>query len=192
MFVIACEGSGGSQRFPIIMQSAKLVHLPQICMDSASGTANVISNLCNGWRTVMDKKEFLELLLLADEQESMIDRYLERGDMFVLYDNGLKALCVVTREGEGIYEIKNIATVPFFQRQGYGKRLIEFLFEYYQGKCSEMLVGTGDVPSSRSFYEHCGFAISHRIKNFFTDNYDHPMYEDGVQLVDMIYLKKTF
>ncbi|KAB6335664.1 GNAT family N-acetyltransferase, partial [Bacteroides xylanisolvens] len=23
-------------------------------------------------------------------------------------------------------------------------------------------------------------------------NYDHPMYEDGVQLVDMIYLKKTF
>ena len=43
----------------------------------------------------------------------MIDRYLERGDMFVLYDNGLKAACVVTREGEGIYEIKNIATVPF-------------------------------------------------------------------------------
>jgi putative acetyltransferase len=54
-----------------------------------------------------------------------------------------------------------------------------------------MLVGTGDVPSSRSFYEHCGFAISHRIKNFFTDNYDHPMYEDDMQLVDMIYLKKT-
>ncbi len=101
-----------------------------------------------------DKKEFLDLLLLADEQES--------------------------------------TTVPFFQRQGYGKRLIEFLFEYYQGKCSEMLVGTGDVPSSRSFYEHCGFVISHRIKNFFTDNYDHSMYEDGVQLVDMIYLKKTF
>ena len=46
-----------------------------------------------------DKKEFLDLLLLADEQESMIDRYLERGDMFVLYDDGLKALCVVTREG---------------------------------------------------------------------------------------------
>ena len=143
-------------------------------------------------KVISDKKEFLELLLLADEQEDMIDRYLERGDMFVLYDDGLKALCVVTREGESVYEIKIIATVLFFQRQGYGKRLIEFLFEYYQGKCSEMLVGTGDVPSSRSFYEHCGFAISHRIKNFFTDNYDHPMYEDGVQLVDMIYLKKTF
>ena len=130
-------------------------------------------------KVISDKKEFLELLLLADEQESMIDRYLERGDMFVLYDNGLKACCVVTREGEGIYEIKNIATISFFQRQGYGKR-------------SELLVGTGDVPSTLSFYEHCGFTISHRLKNFFTDNYDHPMYEDGKQLVDMVYLKKTF
>ena len=102
-------------------------------------------------KVISDKKEFLELLLLADEQESMIDRYLERGDMFVLYDNGLKACCVVTREGEGIYEIKNIATISFFQRQGYGKRLIQFLFDHYRGKCSELLVGTGDVPSTLSF-----------------------------------------
>ena len=108
-------------------------------------------------KVISDKKEFLELLRLADEQESMIDRYLERGDMFVLYDNGLKACCVVTREGEGIYEIKNIATISFFQRQGYGKRLIQFLFDHYRGKCSELLVGTGDVPSTLSFYEHCGF-----------------------------------
>ena len=55
-----------------------------------------------------------------------------------------------------------------------------------------MLVGTGDVPSTRSFYEHCGFTISHRVENFFTDNYDHPMYEDGEQQVDMVYLKKKF
>ena len=120
-------------------------------------------------KVISDKKEFLELLLLADEQESMVDRYLERGDMFVLYDNGLKAACVVTREGEGIYEIKNIATVPFFQRQGYGKRLIEFLFEHYLDKCTEMLVGTGDVSSTISFYEHCGFTISHRVENFFME-----------------------
>ena len=136
-----------------------------------------------------NKKHFISLLLLADEQENMIDRYLEKGTMYVLEDGDVKAECVVTDEGNEILEIKNIATVPFFQRQGYGKRLIEFLFEYYQGKCSEMLVGTGDVPSSRSFYEHCGFVISHRIKNFFTDNYDHPMYEDGKLLKDMVYLK---
>ena len=38
-----------------------------------------------------NKKQFLSLLLLADEQENMIDRYLERGTMYVLNDNGVKA-----------------------------------------------------------------------------------------------------
>ena len=42
-----------------------------------------------------DRKRFLDLLLLADEQEDMIDRYLERGDMFALYDEDkLRAVCV--------------------------------------------------------------------------------------------------
>lgn len=69
-----------------------------------------------------NKKQYLDLLLLADEQESMIDRYLKRGDMFVLAENNeIKASCVITEEGEGIYEIKNIAVYPQFQRQGYGK-----------------------------------------------------------------------
>ena len=50
-----------------------------------------------------NKKEFLELLLLADEQESMIDLYLERGEMYALYDGDLKAACVITDEGNGVY-----------------------------------------------------------------------------------------
>ena len=131
----------------------------------------------------------MDLLLLADEQEDMIDRYLERGDMFVLEDGGVLAECVVTREGDGVYELKNIAVAPDCQRRGYGKQLIEFAFSYY-GDCERMLVGTGDVPSSLGFYHSCGFTESHRVKNFFTDHYDHPMFEDGKQLVDMVYLKR--
>ena len=38
-----------------------------------------------------NKKQYIDLLLLADEQESMIDKYLDRGDMFVLEDNGIKS-----------------------------------------------------------------------------------------------------
>lgn len=77
-----------------------------------------------------NKKQYLDLLLLADEQESMIDRYLERGDMFVLADNNeVKASCVITEEGNGIYEIKSIAVYPQFQRKGYGKKLIFFLLD---------------------------------------------------------------
>lgn len=136
-----------------------------------------------------EKKKYLSLLLLADEQEDMVDKYLGRGDMFVLDDNGAKAECVVTKEADGVYELKNIAVLPDSQRKGYGKALIEFLFSYY-GDCKTMFVGTGDSPAILNFYKKCGFTESHRVKNFFTDNYDHPMYEDGKQLVDMIYLRR--
>ena len=34
--------------------------------------------------------------LLADEQENMIDHYLEKGTMYVLEDGNVKAECVVT------------------------------------------------------------------------------------------------
>ena len=32
-----------------------------------------------------DKKQYLDLLLLADEQENMIDRYLDKGKMYVRF-----------------------------------------------------------------------------------------------------------
>ncbi len=136
------------------------------------------------------KKRYLDLLLLADEQESMIDRYLGRGELFVLEDEGVKAVCVVTDEGDGVCELKNLAVTPEFQRQGYGRRLIGYLFARYSGKHTLMTVGTGDVPGSLGFYKSCGFEYSHRIRNFFTDNYDHPMIEEGVLLKDMVYLKR--
>ena len=138
-----------------------------------------------------NKKQFLPLLLLADEQEDMIDRYLERGTMYVLEDGGVKAECVVTDEGGGILELKNLAVEPESQRKGYGKALIDFLVCKYKGRYSVLQVGTGDSPLTIPFYEKCGFVRSHKIENFFTDNYDHPIYECGVQLTDMIYLQKS-
>lgn len=137
-----------------------------------------------------DKKRFLSLLLLADEQENMIDRYLERGTMFILNDNGIKAECIVTDEGNHILEIKNIAVNPEFQGKGYGKKLIDFLAEFYSEDFDTLQVGTGDSPLTVPFYEKCGFKRHHIIKNFFTDNYNHPIFECGVQLIDMIYMQK--
>lgn len=135
-----------------------------------------------------NKKDYIDLLLLADESEEMIDKYLEGGEMYILDDDGVKAECVITKEDEGIYELKNIAVLPDCWRKGYGKKLIEFLLTHCSD-CKVMFVGTGDCYSALSFYKSCGFTESHRVKNFFIDNYDHPMFEDGVQLVDMVYLK---
>ena len=137
-----------------------------------------------------DKKQFISLLLLADEQESMVDRYLEKGTMYVLEDNNVKAECVVTDEGNGILEIKNIAVDSKHHGMGYGKVLIDFLTNKYADEYSILQVGTGDSPLTIPFYEKCGFVRSHKIPDFFTNNYEHPIYEGGVQLIDMIYLQR--
>ena len=137
-----------------------------------------------------DKKQYLDLLLLADEQEDMIDRYLERGTMYVLEDGGVKAQCVVTDEGDNVLELKSIAVEPNWQDRGYGKAMVDFLVQTYKEQYRVLQVGTGDSPSTIPFYEACGFRRHHLVKNFFTDHYDPPIYEDGVQLVDMVYLQR--
>ena len=138
-----------------------------------------------------DKKRYLDLLLLADEQEDMVDRYLERGTMYVLENDGVKAECVVTNEGDGVLELKNLAVEPAFQGRGYGKALVDFLVRTYRGQYTVLQVGTGDSPSTIPFYEACGFHRHHLVKNFFTDHYDRPIYECGVHLVDMVYLQRN-
>ena len=136
-----------------------------------------------------NKKDFLDLLLLADEQESMIDKYLDRGKLFALYDAGLKSICVVTDEGGGSYEIQNLATYMQFQSKGYGKKLVRHIFSYYKDKGNTILVGTGDIPWIVSFYQRCGFVYSHRLENYFLEHYDNTIFEAGIQLKDKIYLK---
>lgn len=136
------------------------------------------------------KKQYLPLLLLADEEEAMVDRYLDRGEMYVLDDNGVKAECVITDEGSGILEIKNIATLPHHQKQGYAKTLIQYIEAKYKNRFKILQVGTGDSPATVPFYQKSGFVRSHIVKNFFTDNYSRPIYDGGVLLKDMVYLRK--
>ena len=137
-----------------------------------------------------NKKDYLSLLLAADEQEDMIDRYLDKGRMFVLDDNGVKCECVITDEGDGVLEIKNIATDPEYRGNGYAKALIDFIIREFGDSYSVLQVGTGDSPLTIPFYEKCGFVRSHTVPHFFKDNYDHPIYECGVLLDDMVYLRR--
>lgn len=136
-----------------------------------------------------NKKTYLPLLLLADEQESMIDKYLPRGTMYALDDDGVKAVCVVTDEGEGVLEIKNLAVLPSCQRRGCGRRMVEFIKGVCRGTHSRLQVGTGDSPLTVPFYEACGFRRARVVKDFFTQNYDHPITEGGVLLRDMVYFE---
>ena len=165
-------------------------------MWSATGKANELSSHREKNRMEIvqikgQKKDYLALLLLADEQESMIDRYLERGQMFAMKD-GEKTLAVivVTDEGGETLEIKNLAVSPDAQKRGYGRSMVGFVERHFAGRFHTLLVGTGDSPLTVPFYEKCGFVRSHVVRDFFTDNYDYPIVECGVVLRDMVYLKK--
>ena len=137
------------------------------------------------------KSDYMELLLLGDEQEEMIMRYLDCGRMFALKkDDIVCAVCVVTDEGDFTLELKNIAVAEQFQRQGLGRQLISFIESRFAGAFRKLILGTGDSPLTVPFYEKCGFSRRGVIKNFFIDNYDHPIYEAGVQLCDMICFEK--
>lgn len=137
------------------------------------------------------KKCYLLLLLLGDEQESMIDRYLEEGALYIWKEGEETAgVCVVTDQGNGVLELKNIAVAPRFQRRGIGRAMIEALAKRYRGSYRVLLAGTGEAPSTLGFYQHCGFTYSHRVKDFFLQ-YDHPIVEEGVQLKDMVYFQRT-
>lgn len=136
-----------------------------------------------------NKKRFLPLLLIGDEQEDNIDRYLLSGDLYVGAVSGRDAaVCVITQVEKGTVEIQNLAVLPAFQRQGYGKEMMQWIEKRYKGQIIKL--GTGEVPSTMNFYKACGFSFSHRIPDFFTEHYDHEIKEDGIVLKDKIYFQK--
>ena len=137
-----------------------------------------------------DKKQYLPLLLIGDESETMIDRYLDSGTLYVGLFNGKPiAVCVTVNIDPDTVEIKNLAVESEYRRHGYGHRILEYAESQHSNK--KIVLGTGETPSTLSFYKFCGYSYSHRIPNFFTDNYPASIIEEGVTLRDMIYLKKT-
>lgn len=136
------------------------------------------------------RRAYLPLLLDADPCEEMLARYLTQGEMFVVWTAG-QAVCealVVPLPG-GICELKNLATHPDFQRQGYASLLLEYLFLYYRDTFSQMQVGTSE--KGMGFYARLGFAYSHTDLGFFTRNYPAPVYEDGALCADMYYMRRA-
>lgn len=115
-----------------------------------------------------DRKTCLPLLLLGDEQEDMIDRYIGRSRLYAMYERDrMVCICAVTDEGGGLCEIKNLATAPGFRRRGYGKAMIGFVERHYRRSHRVLQAGTGESPATLGFYERCGFVFSHRLPDFF-------------------------
>ena len=114
------------------------------------------------------KKAYLPLLLEADPSEKMIDKYLEKSEMYVLMINGQAAsVAVVGQVDEQVCELYNLATAPGMRNKGCASRLVKHLIRLYQPRCKRMLVGTS--KPLMSFYERFGFKYSFTREGFFLD-----------------------
>lgn len=138
-----------------------------------------------------NKVTFMPLLLIGDEQETLINEYLNSGTLFAFYqDQFLIGVSVILIKTDDVYEIKNLAVDPEWQGLGYGKNILQYLEQYYQNKARTLIVGTGEGSDNLIFYQKCGYQLAHLVPNFFLEHYDHPIFENGIQLKDMRYLSK--
>ena len=136
-----------------------------------------------------DKRRFIDLLLIGDEQVDMVERYLNDCRLFIGYIGSEPAACCAVLEEPGnIVEIKNLAVEAPSRCRGIGRRMLRHVESLYRG--TTIILGTGETPSTLRFYKNCGYEYSHSVRDFFTDHYDHPIVEEGVTLRDMVYLKK--
>ena len=113
-----------------------------------------------------NKEQYMDLLLIGDQQESIIEKNINRGVLFALYeDYDLKTAAVVTKEDGDTYEIKNLATLKIYQGKGYGSNMVKHIIQYCKSKCKSLIVGTGENEKTLIFYEKLGFTYFNRIND---------------------------
>ncbi len=135
-----------------------------------------------------------ELLLFADESKEAIDKYLPNCRVFLIKKDGQTVgVFAIQMINSDTLELKNIAIMEALQGKGYGKLVIDWIKDHFQAmRFKNLLAGTGDASLRQiQFYEKCGFEKFETRKSFFLDNYPEPIYENGVQLKDMVVLKTT-
>lgn len=154
-------------------------------MNHQSVEIYIDKNTANRW------EKYKDLLLDADPSKHMIEKYLYQSDMFVMKDStSIIAEAVVSIDGEQSVEIKNIAVSSIYQGKGYGKKLIDYICSYYRSNFQIKSITVGTSEYGQGFYKKCGFKFSHKVENFFINNYPDPIIENGKQVEHMYYLTK--
>ena len=137
------------------------------------------------------REKLLDLLLLADEDQDVVMGYINEGKLFEINENNKRAGVIQIIECEGFYEIKNISIIPELQGQGIGKKALRFVERIsYDDGAQLMKVGTANSSISNiAFYQKAGYRLDSITHDFFTD-YKEPIFENGIQAIDMLYFAK--
>lgn len=135
-----------------------------------------------------------DLLLLADPSKDLVDDYLKHADVYLAKHEGQTVgVIVLLPLAEDTVEIKNLAVKPNHQGQGIGRYLIENAIDVArQDHRKSICIGTANSSLHQlRLYQSLGFAITGIKRDFFTDNYPEPIYEDGIQAKHMLVLTRA-
>lgn len=138
-------------------------------------------------KQIYDKENYMNLILEADPDKEVVEKYIKDADMYGLFDNDrILAEIIITKVDNNICELKNIATTEESRGKGYGKKLIQYVAKLYKNKYTKMIVGT--TENNIPFYVKCGFDKYYKtVKNFFIDNYTKEIWDGNLQCIDMYY-----
>ncbi|NDV96219.1 GNAT family N-acetyltransferase [Dysgonomonas sp. 521] len=136
-----------------------------------------------------------DLLLLADETVEGINTYLFDSDVYVVQidDKAVGVFCLLPHDKEDV-EIVNIAVAEEFQNKGIGSRMLGEVEKIAGGEnYKRIILGTADCGFKQiRFYEKNGYSQYNVKKDYFLKKYpDEPIFENGIQLKDMVMLEKS-
>jgi GNAT superfamily N-acetyltransferase len=140
-----------------------------------------------------DEQPPIELLLLADPSEKLVQEYLMRGQCFVAEaDDKIIGEYVLLPTRPETVEIVNIAVDESYQGKGIGKQLVNHAIQ--QAKllgCKTIEIGTGNSGVGQlALYQKCGFRMTGIDRDFFIRHYSEEIFENGIQVVDMVRLSQ--
>ncbi|ETT86433.1 GNAT family N-acetyltransferase [Viridibacillus sp. FSL R5-0477] len=135
----------------------------------------------------------MDLLLQADPSEEIVLEYLQRGECFVMEDeDSIIGVYVLIPTRPETAELVNVSIHEDQQGKGLGKMLIQHSIATAKSKKYKTIeVGTGNSSISQiALYQKCGFRITHVDRDFFIRHYSEPIFENGIQCIDMVRLSQ--
>lgn len=140
-----------------------------------------------------NQKPPFELLLSADPSQKLVEDYLRRGYCFIGSLNDLViGVYVLLPTRPDTIELVNVAVDEKHQGKGLGKQLVKHAIQIATGLGFKTIeVGTGNSSVGQlALYQKCGFRITGVDRDFFVRHYDEKIFENGIQVIDMIRLSQ--
>ncbi|WP_152655925.1 GNAT family N-acetyltransferase [Oceanobacillus sp. CFH 90083] len=134
----------------------------------------------------------MNLLLLADPSERLVRDYTSRGTCYVLEkEEKMIGVYVLLPTRPDTVELVNVAVDEDYHGQGFGKQLVLHAVQTAKQQGYRTIeIGTGNSGVTQlALYQKCGFRMVSIDRDFFLRHYDEPIFENGIQVVDMVRLE---